>query len=64
MRGVLRDHLVNVERGIRGSSTQVDAQLGKIAQVTELKLGVQLIPLLAVTAANVARDNLEIVGRQ
>ena len=59
---MLRGHLVNVERGIRGRSSQVDAQLGKIAQVTKLKLGVQLIPLVAVTAANVARDNLEKVS--
>ena len=54
-----RGHLVHVERGVRGRSSQVDAQLGKIAQVTKFKLSLQLIPLVAATAPNVARDNLE-----
>ena len=54
-----RVHLVNIEWGIRGRSSQVDAQLGEIAQVTKLKLSFQLVPLVAATASNVARDNLE-----
>ena len=52
-------YLVNVERGICGGPSQVDAQLWKIAQVTKLKLDFQLIPLVAVAACNVARNNLD-----